>query len=103
MSELDSPKALEEDPLMRTVAPIPKTPRNPPKESGLNAWLSFSLERKNCGNSPDDSGWQQNQFKAFELGGTATCKPESHLHNYSTDKIVCPTNQASQLAVYVLG
>lgn len=71
--ELHSREA-QDDPLKMIAAPIPKTPRTPPKERDLSVWLSFSFEMKNWGNTPDDLGWQQNQFKDFALGGTATCK-----------------------------
>lgn len=55
-----------------TAAPMPKTPWLPFIYNDLQVGLSVFLETKIRGNTPDDSGWQQNQLNALGLGGTAT-------------------------------
>lgn len=74
-----SPPGIQIEFVKEIAAPIPKTPRTLFKYNDLHVGLIVSLERKNIGKTAEDSGWEQNQFKAFALGGTATCKDNSNI------------------------
>lgn len=78
----------EEESVKYAAAPHPKTPRVSLRSKDLYDWSS-SLEMKNKGNTCEDSGWQQNNFRAFAPGGTATCK---YSHIVNTDNMVCWAN-----------
>lgn len=74
-----SPPGTQIEFVKEIAAPIPKTPRTLFKYNDFHVGLIVSLERKNIGKTAEDSCWEQNQFKAFALGGTATCKDNSYV------------------------